>query len=366
MTYNKIYYLILIIIIGLVCWLVIDFVQNKIEADNALNSISQPNPADKPPWLVAPPSILPQIDWNIMWGAKIEEVKTSLTPTSLKPNFILTGTLINPPSSRAFILIPTKNNEEKVCKIGDKIDEWEVIEIISDEVKLRNSQSGIEEFIRMQKQWNNPMTTRGGLNDVIQDISKQASVQGISPELVNNFLNEPREKAEAYIQSAVHALPPVYVKELIKKYTDIPNEDMPADDKLGDYAKNLFQIFEGESPVSETNTSNIQNILFTTSVNADNSPISPTVSFRAGDRQIYACFTNQGALSGLSKLVHRWTNKSTGEIIKLETRPIDANAPFNFIWVRKQDGWQVGEYEVVLFKTQTLEKIATGNFTITP
>ncbi|MFH1230453.1 MAG: hypothetical protein V1709_03035 [Planctomycetota bacterium] len=363
MTYNKIYYLILIIIIGLVSWLVTDFVQNRIQADNALFGILQPNSPDKPGILVSPP-ILPQKDWNIMWGFK-EEVKAPQPTMALKPNFILTGTLIDPTSSTAFILIPTKSNEERVCKIGDKIDDWEVIDILPVEVKLKNSKSEIIS-LTMQKQWTNPVTAPGKFNEAIKSITNQVNIPGVSPELMNNILsgNEPREKVDAYLQAAVAALPSVYVKELINKFTDIPIEDMPADDKLGEYAKNLFGLFEGQSPGNTVE--NRENILFTTSVNADNSPISPTISFKAGDRQIYACFANQGALTGLSKLVHRWINKGTGEIIKLETRPIDPNTPFNFIWVRKTDGWQVGEYEVELFKTQTLEKVAIGNFTIIP
>jgi hypothetical protein len=363
MSYNKIYYLVLLIIIGLVVWLVTDFIQNKLQADNALFGISQPNSADKSV-MVFPPPILPQKDWGVMWGAKTEETKVPLATTALKPNYILTGTLIEPTSARAFILIPSKN-DEKSYKIGDKIEEWEVVGITPDEVKLKNSQSGAIIDIPMQKQWTNPTTAPKQFNDAFKNITNQVNIPGISPEVMNNILsgNEPREKVEAYLQSAVASLPPVYVKELITKFTDIPNEDMPADDKLGDYAKKLFGIFEGQSPGVADNG---ESILFTTSVNADNSPISPTISFKAGDRQIYACFSNQGPLNGLSKLVHRWTNKSTGEIIKLETRPIDPNAPFNFIWVRKTDGWQVGDYSVELFKTQTLEKIASGNFTIIP
>lgn len=193
-----------------------------------------------------------------------------------RPNYILIGTIIELNSARAFILIPARNNEEKIYKIGDKLDEWEIIKIISDEVKLKNNKSEIMS-LRIKKAWTNP-------------------------------------------------------------------------------------IFEGGSPISDSLSA--ENILFTTSVNADNSPISPTMCFKSSDCQIYACFTNQGILSGLSKLVHRWTNKSTGEIIRLATSLIDPNAPFNFIWVRKTDGWQVGEYEVEFFKAQTLEKVAEGKFTI--
>jgi len=368
MTYNKIYYLILIIIVGLVSWLVIDFVQNKLQADNILHDLPKPTPTDTSPPVFSPP-ILPQIDWNIMWASKTEEKLVPVTTTTPKPNFILTGVIsdpINLTSFIALILIPAKNNEERRCRIGDKIDEWEIIEIIPDEVKLKNSQSGTVEPIRIQKPWTNPITAPKQFNEAIKNITGQVNIPGIPPELINNILsgNEPREKVEAYLKSAVASLPPVYVKELIEKFTGISKEDMPADDKLGEYSTKLFAMFEGGPPISDTLSA--ENILFATSVNADNSPIAPTNSFKSSDRQIYACFANQGPLTGLSKLVHRWTNKNTGEVIRLETRSINPNTPWNFIWVRMIDSWQVGEYEVQLFKTQTLEKIAIGNFTITP
>jgi len=365
-TYNKIYYVILLIIIVLVLWLVYDFIQNKAEADNILANIPQPCPIDKSPMIFLSPD-LPQTDWGGWWGPRTEEKLPPVATTSPKPNFILTGIIIAPPSATAFILIPTKNNEERVCKVGDKIDDWEVIEIITNEVKIKNSRSGIVESLPLQKQWPNMTTSPNQVNDVIRSLTNAVNIPGIPPELIQKVLDgtEPVEQVNIYIKSAVASLPPPYVKELITKFTDITEDDMPSDNtKLGEYAVNLFRIFEGESSVSSTAVA--ENVLFTTSVNADNSPISPTIFFKPGDRQIYACFANQGALTGLAKLVHRWTYKNTGVIEKLETRPIDPNAPFNFIWVRKTEGWQVGEYEVELFKTQTLEKIAGGNFSVAP
>lgn len=102
-NHKKIYYIILIIIIGLACWLVADFVQNKARADNILSDLPKPTPTDNPP-PVPPLPILPQnINWPIMWGAKTEEVKTPPPTTALKPNFILTGIIIGPTCSNAFI-----------------------------------------------------------------------------------------------------------------------------------------------------------------------------------------------------------------------------------------------------------------------
>ncbi|MFH1231918.1 MAG: hypothetical protein V1709_10535, partial [Planctomycetota bacterium] len=349
-----------IIIIGLVSWLLADFVQNKVQVDNASVSILQPKLSK--PVIDFPPPIQPkndQNDWNVIWGYKTEEVKVQPT-TPPKPNFILTGTLIEPTSSKAFILIPTRNNDEIVCIIGDKIDEWEVIAIASKEVKLKNSQSEIL-VLRIQQSWSTPSSSK----QIEEVLTKLPPI----PPALKNALEEggnisvPVEQVKSYIELTVQSFGQAYIKQMVKEFTDIPENDMPTDEnKLVDYLSNLFRVYRGESPGNLP----LENILFAANVNADNSPISPMISFKPGDRQIYACFTNQGLLAGISKLIHRWTNKNTGEIIKLETKPIDSNAPFNFIWVRKTDGWQIGEYKVELFNTETVEKIAEGNFSIAP
>lgn len=361
-NYKKIYHpIFIIIIIGLVSWLVADFVQNKARADNLLVQIPQPSPYPQPVKIFSQP-LLPQVDWSDMWCPTIEETKPPAPLTPPKPNFILTGIIIGPTCSNAFIIAPARSNDEIVCTIGDKIDEWEVIAIASKEVKLRNSQSEIL-VLSIQQSWS---TNR--LDEVLKILPPGINIPPIPPELKKALeegsnISVPVEQVKAYIELALKSFGQTYIKTLVKEFTGISEDDMPTDEnKLVDYLSNLFRVFRGESP----GNSPPENIFFTTNVNTDNSPISPTICFKSGDRQIYACFANQGLLAGISKLVHRWTNKNTGEIIKLETRPIDPNTPFNFIWVRKTDGWQVGEYEVELFNTQTSEKVAGGNFIIAP
>jgi len=105
-------------------------------------------------------------------------------------------------------------------------------------------------------------------------------------------------------------------------------------------------------------------IFFTLRVNPDNSPVSPTTIFKSTDQRIYACFQNQGTLKGLTNVICRWTNKTTKEVMKLETKPIDSNAPYNFIWLEKREGWPVGEYAVELFNAKTWVHLAHGTFMV--
>jgi len=153
------------------------------------------------------------------------------------------------------------------------------------------------------------------------------------------------------------------LKELIGKAFGLAVEDMPDDDnKLSEYMVNISKMLQGQTPVTGTGSA----ISFALRVNPDNSPILPTADFIATDRRIYSCFGNQGVLKGLSKVITRWSNNETNEIITLETKTLNPDATYNFIWFEKKQGWVPGEYAVELFNTKTLALIAQGAFTVVP
>ncbi|HLD36612.1 MAG TPA: hypothetical protein VJC37_07800 [Planctomycetota bacterium] len=147
---------------------------------------------------------------------------------------------------------------------------------------------------------------------------------------------------------------------------DISESDIPKDDaKLDEYGLKVCLLME-DGQIDAVEGQAVESITFALRVNPDNSPISPTAVFKSTDRRIYACFKNQGAFEGLTKVVTRWTNKTTKEVIKLETKPIDPNASYNFIWVEKKEGWPAGEYAVELLNTKTLALIGQGGFKVVP
>ncbi|MEW6027522.1 MAG: hypothetical protein AB1599_09550 [Planctomycetota bacterium] len=362
----KLYYIVLTVIVGLVIWLVADFVQNSAEARDILSNINKTGGSIKPP-SIDPPPVLPPHPGELpdIFNPKQEAVKTVQLPqpAASGPNYILTGTILEPDGPKAFIANKT-TKEEKICTIGDMVEDWEVIEIVSEEVKLKNRRGSIIS-LPMQKPWD--IKKLGG-DSRIEIPSAIANIPG-AEDIIKRFMagTEPAEQVEKSIEAVVNSLPPDYVKGLIKQFTGISEEDIPKDDtKLGEYAKNLFKVVQGK-PVETTSAQLPQeNISFTLRVNPDNSPITPQTQFKPGDRRIYACFTNQGSLQGLSKVVTRWTNKTIGETVLLETKSINPGASYNFVWKEKREGWPVGEYEVELLKTQTFEKIASGKFTIVP
>ncbi|MDI6732807.1 MAG: hypothetical protein QME51_10140 [Planctomycetota bacterium] len=360
----KIYYLGLVIIITLVVWLVIDYRANLAEAtnvgeiipDNSSHNVSI-SPLKLPPY--------PKSNLDELWKPDIQ-IPPPPTPPSIvtKLSYRLTATILLPDSPIALILNPARN-EEKEYKIGNKVDEWEVIEIIHEEAKLRNKDGEIL-HLKIQQGWKSE-----GLVKEVQDIIKGLPLSAtmlpdISPELIKRIIEgkEPSEQVEQYIEALVPTLPPDYVKKTIEEWTGIPKSDMPTDNtKLAEYSKHMFKLVQGKAVESAVNT---ENVAFSLRVNPDNSPIDQKGAFKTSDRRLYACFSNQGELMGLDKVITRWTNKTTGEVVRLDTKPIDPNAPNNFIWIEKRDGWPGGEYEVELINTQTLRKIAGGNFNVGP
>jgi tetratricopeptide (TPR) repeat protein len=125
--------------------------------------------------------------------------------------------------------------------------------------------------------------------------------------------------------------------------------------------------------VFESVSKSFEPILFSTEVNKDNSPISPSDSFKIGTKRIYASFANSGSLKGFSKLITQWTNTKTKEVVCLDKKTLDPKAKFNYIWVDMNNGWQVGKYKVELFDggiepnlsdSKKWEKISEGEFIV--
>jgi len=361
----KMYYIVLVIIVGLVIWLVADFARNSAQARDILSDINNVGVNTGKPTIDLPPSLPPHPgDLPDIFRPRGDVIQAALPPatTVSGPNYILTGTIIEPSGPIAFIVNPT-TGIEYTCKIGTRIDEWEVIEIIPEEVKIKNRNSDIR-TLRVQKQWGGAKLERSGKVELPPEI---VNIPG-AEDMIKKFSDgkETIEAVEQYIDIMAKTLPPTFIRDFIKQNVGLTEEDMPKDDsKLGDFGKNLFRLIQGEQPNSVQGQS-VENITFTLRVNPDNSPITPQTAFKPSDRRIYACFQNQGSLQGLAKVVNRWTNKTTNKVIGFGPKPLNPGTPFNFIWWENREGWPVGEYEVELLNAQTLGKIAVGKFSIVP
>ncbi|MBI5779394.1 MAG: hypothetical protein HZA49_08050 [Planctomycetes bacterium] len=361
----KMYYIVLVVIVGLVIWLVADFARNSAQARDILSDINKLGGTTGGPTIDLPPSLPPHPgDLPDIFKPRVEVVPVAPPPVTVAagPNYILTGTIIEPSGPTAFISNPT-TNVEYTCKIGTKIDEWEVIEIIPEEVKIRNRNGDIR-TLPVQKSWTGPKFDLGGKIEIPPEIINIPGAQDMIKRVSEG--KESIEVVEQTIDALAKTLPPAFIRDFIKQNIGLAEEDMPKDDaKLGDFGKNLFRLLQGEQP-NPAQSQSLENVTFTLRVNPDNSPVSPQTLFKPGDRRIYACFQNQGSLQGLAKVVTRWTNRTTKEIIGFGPKALNPGTPYNFIWWEKKDGWPVGEYEVELLNAQTLGKIAAGKFSIVP
>lgn len=363
----KIYYIVLAVIMALVSWLVFDFIQNSAEARDiivGINNTEMPKGPGPIPVLLPALPVLPQGNFGEIFKPRVAAAPMvdPAAPVRSTFNYIVTAIIMEPNGAIAFIVNPTKN-EERICKVGDRIDEWDIILIDNDEVVFRD-RSGNIKTIQVQRQWGGSRTEKGSRLEIPPQI---VSIPG-AEEMIKKVMDGKgtTEVVEQYIDAMAKTLPAAFIRDFIKQNTGLSDEDMPKDDsKLGEYSKNIFRLFQGEEPVTVQGQA-IEGVLFTLRVNPDNSPITPQSVFKPGDRRIYACFQNLGSLKGLTKLVHRWTNKTTKEIFNLETKSIDPAALYNFTWVEKRGGWPSGEYEVELLKPQTFERIGFGKFSIVP
>jgi len=365
---KKFYLLLVATIIGMIAWLVIDVIQNKAEAESQIR-LMQGGSSVKGGEIdifQADPS-KPRTDWSCFFYPRVKETPIA-APARIIP-YMLTGTIVRTDHSVAMIR-NTANNFEDNYKVGSVLDnEWKVMEIVPNIARIRNLQSEtvtlkigeapapLQSPVLMPisvtlpvsvpvspqtspppKTDPKPETPRGmpGASDILKN------------QIYNYLLDKPREEA----------IP------IIIKYTKFSEEDLPPEGAdLAQWASKAYGISDlGETfDIAPDSTA----IMFSTTVNPDNSPANPQSSFLSGDRRLYACFSSQGAVAGLNKVFVRWTNITTGVIENFNALALNPAATYNFVWYEKKDGWLQGEYKVELFKTQTTDKVAEGVFTIT-
>lgn len=251
----------------------------------------------------------------------------------------------------------------KQAEIGEKDKEIKTLndnltEVSKNEAFLVKSIKNQSAEIDKKDKTIQELKKKGTKTFAINDASMEKLTKSIAERIVDGDFSE--------VEDIVDSLPPEYIRSFIEKMTGITSKDMPEDDAdLAGYFTNIFRLIQGSQPEGGPGAL-IEDISFTLRVNPDNSPISPTAVFKSADRRIYACFRNQGALEGLAKVVTRWMNKTTKEVMSLGPKPINPNAPYNFVWLEKKDGWAGGEYLVELFDTKTLALIGQGTFMVLP
>ena len=172
----------------------------------------------------------------------------------------------------------------------------------------------------------------------------------ISPDQIRTIINDTSEDK---------------IYQQVKTFTGISKKNIEAalkdtNENLSDFVAGLIEFAKrgefsgGGDPIS-----------FGSTINPDNSPKTARDSFSRTDHTLYACFGNQGSLQGIKKVMVRWMNNSTGQLVFVGARAIDPNKPYNYIKVRNTKNWDKGTYQAQLFKINTsFEPLAQGTYQI--
>lgn len=348
---KKMHYLLISAIIVLVVWSVVDFIENKAEAESMTKTFGIGSSDNNKIIVKFPPKPnQPRSNWPYFFIPQIKETPVIKTPTAVY--FMLTGTIIEPASAVAAIR-NTKNNHEGAYRIGDNLDsEWNVIAIFANQAKIKNRQ---DEIITLKISGTSYEYDQGKKSGQSEEVQPQFGKPKIPP-----GIQHPIKKQ---IYETLRDLPREQAIQIIQKYTNLAEEDLPLEgEDLAEWAAKMYGIYDLDEVFNVAPL--VIDILFSTSVNPDNSPASPQNVFKQSDRRIYACFASQEEVEGLTKIFVRWTNRTTGKMEHFNSFPITPDASFNFVWLERKEGWQSGEYEVEIFKTQTSDKIAGGKFEI--
>ncbi len=274
-------------------------------------------------------------------------------------NLQLTGTIIEPDFSAAFIL-DTKAFKESLYYESDSVCGWVVEKISRNQVVLCNSDNKRIVLPLLRQQASSgpklPPTdkpaqgfyTPAGLDNLLRTTS------------LDTALNLARRLPEGTVESILDKLPQGYLRDkLALTELGLSIEDLQGV-KPSKLIASLLKVAQAEIG------SGGAPLYFTTQVNSlDNSPVKSGSVFKNKDYRIYACFLNQGALAKLDSVIVYWANTSKNQIVYWGCQPINPNASYNYIWVEEKSGWARGTYLVALFKhAKDKDCLAQGKFKV--
>jgi hypothetical protein len=292
------------------------------------------------------------------------------TPTNIdialsEINLQLTGTIIEPDFSAAFIMDKSNNNKEDLYYEGDSIRDWLVEKITINSTYLYNRLNNQRIVLNLSHDQASSRTKP--LPVVVKP--PDPTQESYTPDSVDNMLkttsldtalNMAARLPEETIKSILNKLPQDYLRDkLANAELGLSPEEL---NKLSpaDIIISLAKVGQGNIPAGGAP------VYFSTSVNKlDNTPLTATISFKRNDKRIYACFKNEGELAKLEQVVVYWMNLDTRKVIYWGAQPIDPETSYNYVWVEEKSGWEAGSYIVAIFKhAGDTNCLAQGKFDI--
>lgn len=307
------------------------------------------------------------------------------TEEPMNLEFQMTGAVVLPQFKSAFIL-NTLNSQEEVCQEGaflhsKEYGRWTVFSIKQDETIIQqyhpDGSVAKEHTLKLIPKSNTPITTTeptiiyayrpgekqsGPFKIEGIDISSPESIDRvISNTPVNDVLGIIRNIPNSVVESVLSVLPQDYLKQKIQESPlgMAVNDETYKDRKPADVVNSLIRVANDYTPKGEKMLS------FSTQVNPDNSPISPTAVFGSDAKKIHACFENKGPLAKLDRVIIKWANTYSMKVVYWSAFMINPDATYNYIFVKPEGHWEAGKYLITIYKQpQDAEPVAYGEFEV--
>ncbi|MDI6733079.1 MAG: hypothetical protein QME51_05420 [Planctomycetota bacterium] len=314
------------------------------------------------------------------------EIQTVGSPTSVEGpvdmEFQMTGGIVLPQLKSAIIL-NTLTNVEQIYQEGNFLDSqksgrWTVVNITDKEVFLQqyyNDGSVAREHILKltpksgEKKPSDTKVWKPGEKKALPKIGESVNLRSpeeiekvISGTSVDEILGILKDLPDSFIEAALSIMPAEYLRN---KITESPLGLMVTDEtfkniKPAEIVNNLRKVALDYNPKGE------KLIVFATRVNPDNnSPISPTDVFPPETKRIFACFRNQGPLAKLDRVIIKWVDTTTPQLVYWSAYLLNPDAEYNYIFLKPEGRWGSGKYFALLYKQiQDIEPSAYGEFEI--
>lgn len=170
-----------------------------------------------------------------------------------------------------------------------------------------------------------------------------------------------RDDMKALVRQLAEHLPPEEVAGLLEDGFRIPRQFTLAREDKATAVMEVFDAVRGDTAAAPLQSG----LILTDACASDGRVTGSTHVIPAGAQQVYAVFENARGLENLSHVFAVWRNPKDDRMVFAELEKVRPGTSYNYVWLRVNDGWPAGTYQVDLYHPERQSvRLASETFNV--
>ncbi len=170
-----------------------------------------------------------------------------------------------------------------------------------------------------------------------------------------------RDDMKVLARELAERLPPEEVASLLEDGFRIPRQFTLAREDKAAAVMEVFDAVRGDTAAAPLRSG----LILTDACASDGTVTGSTHVIPAGSQQVYAVFENARGLENLSHVFAVWRNPKDDRMVFAELEKVRPGTSYNYVWLRVNDGWPAGTYQVDLYHPERQSvRLASETFNV--